>query len=41
MADEQDASVAESVEDVQLEQGDNEIPSISFRETGYNGILSL
>jgi len=41
MADEQDASVAESVEDVQLEQGSNEIPTIAYREQGYNGIVSL
>ena len=41
MADEQDASVAESVEDVQLEQGSNEIPTIAYREQGFNGLTTL
>jgi hypothetical protein len=41
MADEQDASVAESVEDVQLEKGTNDIPSIAYRESGYNGLKVL
>ena len=41
MADEQDASVAESVEDVQLEQGSNEIPTIAYSEIGYQGAKVL
>lgn len=41
MADEQDASVAESNVSIELEKGTNEIPPITYREIGYNGILSL
>lgn len=41
MADEQDASVAESVVDTQLEQGDNDVPNIVYREQGFNGLTTL
>lgn len=41
MADEQDASVAESVVDTQLEQGGSDVPNIVYREQGFNGLTTL
>lgn len=41
MAENDDASLASVSEDTTLEMGDNEIPSIAYRETGYNGLKVL
>lgn len=42
MAVTDDASVADGVVDAEIpEQGSNELPSLSFRESGYNGLTTL
>lgn len=41
MADEQDASIADGTTEIQLEQGSNEIPPITYREIGSSGLLVL